>query len=80
MEWGKRGMRVNSLCPGNIITPMVRENFEENPGLKGGKWEEESMLGRLAGPFKGAGLFLCSPASSYMTGSAMIVDGGHTAW
>ena len=81
MEWGKRGIRVNSLCPGHIVTPMVRENFEEDPGLRG-KWEEESMLGRLAGPeeFKGAGLFLCSPASSHMTGSAMIVDGGHTAW
>ena len=81
MEWGKHGIRVNSLCPGHVITPMVQQNFKEDPGLKE-KWEEESMLGRIAIPeeFKGAILFLCSPASSYMTGSAMIVDGGHTAW
>lgn len=35
MEWEKRGIRVNSLCPGHIFTPMVRGNFEENPGLRG---------------------------------------------
>ena len=81
MEWGKHGIRVNSLCPGHVITPMVQANFKEDPGLLG-KWEEESMLGRIAMPdeFKGPALYLCSPASSYMTGSAMLVDGGHTAW
>lgn len=34
MEWGKEGIRVNSLCPGHIITPMLKKNFEDNPSLK----------------------------------------------
>ncbi|EKG10321.1 Short-chain dehydrogenase/reductase SDR [Macrophomina phaseolina MS6] len=90
MEWssvgrghkgGLGGIRVNSLSPGHIVTPMVRKNFEEVPGLCE-KWERENMMGRLARPeeFKGAGLFLLSRASSFMTGANLIIDGGHTAW
>lgn len=87
MEWGRinengeGGIRVNCLSPGHIITPMVQKNFEEVPGLKE-TWEKENMLGRLAKPeeFKSAGLFLLSRASSFMTGSNMVIDAGHTAW
>ncbi|KAF2091882.1 oxidoreductase [Saccharata proteae CBS 121410] len=87
MEWshiradGSGGLRVNSLSPGHIITPMVKKNFDEVPGLKQ-TWERENMLGRLSQPeeFKGAGLFLLSNASSFMTGANLIIDGGHTAW
>tara|TARA_R110002060_G_scaffold51436_4_gene62415 strand:- start:920 stop:1114 length:195 start_codon:yes stop_codon:yes gene_type:complete len=45
-------------------------------------WEAENMLGRLAKPeeFRGAALFLLSDASSFMTGSSLVIDGGHTAW
>ncbi|PYH90258.1 short chain dehydrogenase/oxidoreductase [Aspergillus ellipticus CBS 707.79] len=81
MEWGRHGIRVNSLCPGHIITPMVEQVFQQNPAARA-VWEAENMLGRLAYPeeFRGAALFALSDASSFMTGSTMLIDGGHTAW
>jgi NAD(P)-dependent dehydrogenase (short-subunit alcohol dehydrogenase family) len=87
MEWGRidgegrGGIRVNCLCPGHIVTPMVKETLREVPESKE-IWEAENMLGRLAKPeeFRGAALFLLSDASSFMTGSSLIIDGGHTAW
>lgn len=81
MEWGSKGIRVNSLCPGHIITPMVQKNFTQVPELEE-MWQRESMLGRLSKPeeFTGAIIFMLSDASSYMTGSALVIDGGHTAW
>ncbi|KAI9847470.1 MAG: hypothetical protein M1837_002371 [Sclerophora amabilis] len=81
MEWGQHGIRVNSLCPGHIITPMVLENFREKPDLKE-IWERENMLGRLSTPdeYVGAAVYLLSNASSFQTGGTLTVDGGHTAW
>ena len=97
MEWGQHGIRVNSLCPGtlpedrrltstdmylgHIITPMVAQNFKDEPSLKE-QWEKESMLGRISSPeeFRGPATFLISNASSYMTGASLVIDGGHTAW
>ncbi|KAK9776815.1 hypothetical protein SCAR479_06553 [Seiridium cardinale] len=87
MEWspikedGTGGIRVNCICPGHILTPMVLKNFEEVPGLRE-KWERENMMGRLAdtSEFKGAVLYLASSASSFMTGNHLVIDGGHTAW
>jgi NAD(P)-dependent dehydrogenase (short-subunit alcohol dehydrogenase family) len=81
MEWGPNGIRVNSLCPGHVITSMVQRNFDEVPGLRK-RWESENMLGRLARPeeFAGAIIFMLSDSSSFMTGSCLTIDGGHTAW
>ncbi|KIX94059.1 uncharacterized protein Z520_10085 [Fonsecaea multimorphosa CBS 102226] len=85
MEWGKivngKPIRVNALCPGNIMTPMVRKNFEDDPKLKE-LWEKENMLGRISTPaeYRGAALFCLSDASSFMTGSSLVIDGGYTAW
>ncbi|EQL29412.1 alcohol dehydrogenase [Blastomyces dermatitidis ATCC 26199] len=81
MEWGQKGIRVNSLCPGHILTPMVQQTFEKVEGLWQ-TWESENMLGRLAKPveFTGAAIFLLSEASRFMTGSSLVIDGGHTAW
>lgn len=87
MEWsivggvGQGGIRVNCLCPGHIETPMAHMVMEKNPETKR-LWESENMLKRLAKPdeFRGVTLLLMSDASSFMTGSAVVVDGGHTAW
>ncbi|KAF2449131.1 NAD(P)-binding protein [Karstenula rhodostoma CBS 690.94] len=87
MEWGRinpdgsGGIRVNSLSPGHIVTPMVQDNFRKGEANRE-EWENNNMLGRLSTPeeYKAAVLFLLSRASSYMTGSNMIIDGGTTAW
>ncbi|KAF7549740.1 hypothetical protein G7046_g8251 [Stylonectria norvegica] len=87
MEWspmqkdGTGGIRVNCLSPGHILTPMVRKNLEDAPGLLK-EWEDATIMGRLAETqeFKGAALFLLSSASSFVTGSNLIVDGGHSSW
>ncbi|PLB49749.1 NAD(P)-binding protein [Aspergillus steynii IBT 23096] len=83
MEWGRGDgvIRVNCLCPGHIETPMARMVMEQKPETKQ-IWESENMLGRLARPeeFRGITALLMSDASSYMTGTSIVVDGGHTAW
>lgn len=85
MEWGKiidgKAIRVNVLCPGNIMTPMVVKNFEDDPSLRK-TWEDANMMGRISEPseYRGAVLFMLSDASSFMTASHLVIDGGYTAW
>jgi len=72
MEWGQiidgKPIRVNALCPGNILTPMVEKNFEDDPSLRK-LWTEGNMLGRLSNTreYRGAALFLLSDASSFVS-------------
>jgi NAD(P)-dependent dehydrogenase (short-subunit alcohol dehydrogenase family) len=75
-EFAQYGIRVNTLVPGVFATPMT-EKARENPDLMA-KWEKEIPLSRLGDPGEAASvvLFLCSDASSYMTGSTVTVDGG----
>ncbi|UNI16592.1 hypothetical protein JDV02_003018 [Purpureocillium takamizusanense] len=83
MEWsherddGSPGIRVNSISLGHIRTPMVEQTFAEEPELED-LWKRENMMGWLAKTeeFKGAALFLLSNASSFMTGSNLVMDGG----
>ncbi|KAI2794132.1 hypothetical protein POX_a00722 [Penicillium oxalicum] len=76
-----RQFGVNSLCPGHIATPMAQMVMDKSPETKK-VWESENMLGRLAQPgeFAGPAIFLLSDASSFVTGSTVVIDGGHTAW
>jgi NAD(P)-dependent dehydrogenase (short-subunit alcohol dehydrogenase family) len=79
-EWADRGVRVNCISPGYIATPMTKL------GLDNPKWRETWLsgtpMGRLGEPAEVAAVavFLASPASSFMTGSNVVVDGGYTSW
>ncbi|MCJ1303388.1 hypothetical protein MMC08_006197, partial [Hypocenomyce scalaris] len=80
-EWGKYGIRVNTISPGYIVTQMVEELFEQHPERRR-DWSTENMLGRLSKPreYRGAAVFLISDASSFMTGGDLRMDGGHASW
>ncbi|ROV92809.1 hypothetical protein VPNG_09112 [Cytospora leucostoma] len=81
MEWGLSGIRVNTISPGYIVTTMTAPLFEQFPDRKE-NWPKDNMLGRLSYPqdYRGAAVFLLSEASSFMTGTDLRIDGGHTAW
>ncbi|KAI1338698.1 NAD(P)-binding protein [Xylariaceae sp. FL0016] len=73
------GIRVNCVCPSWTATPMVTRAMEGVEGLS--EFIKKAVpIGRIAAPEEVADavVFLCSPRSSYITGSAMIVDGGTT--
>ncbi|MGH7896672.1 MAG: SDR family NAD(P)-dependent oxidoreductase [Candidatus Binatia bacterium] len=80
IEWGKRGITVNTLAPGYFPTDLTAKDFERAEIRE--RAEAFVPLGRLgqAGELRAALLFLVSPASSYVTGSTVFVDGGYTAW
>jgi NAD(P)-dependent dehydrogenase (short-subunit alcohol dehydrogenase family) len=79
-EWSPRGVRVNSISPGYIGTAMTKAALE-NPVWRD-IWLSSTPMGRLGEPAEVAAVavFLASPASSFMTGSDVIVDGGYTSW
>ncbi|KAI5778875.1 short chain dehydrogenase/oxidoreductase-like protein [Geopyxis carbonaria] len=80
-EWGVHNIRVNTLSPGYIMTQMVEKLFETFPE-RDAEWSAQNMLGRISRPeeYRGVAVFLMSDASTFMTGSDIIVDGGHCAW
>lgn len=80
-EWGQYNIRVNTISPGYIVTQMVEELFKQYPERRD-EWPKQNMLGRLSAPkeYRGAAVFLVSDASSFMTGSDLRIDGGHSAW
>ncbi|KAI0473675.1 hypothetical protein GGR56DRAFT_696123 [Xylariaceae sp. FL0804] len=81
MEWGARGIRVNTISPGYIVTEMVERLFALHPDRER-EWPRQNMLGRLSRPddYRGAAVFLLSDASRFMTGADLRIDGGHSAW
>ncbi len=80
VEWAPHNVRVNAISPGHVATPLVRRQWEVEPGLKD-YFESRTPLGRLAEPIDmvGAAVFLAGPASAMITGQVLAVDGGYTA-
>ena len=79
IEWGRHGIRVNTICPTFIRTPFTQATFD-NPERRA--WIEDKIkLGRVGEveDVMGAVLYLASPASALVTGTAIRVDGGWTA-
>jgi NAD(P)-dependent dehydrogenase (short-subunit alcohol dehydrogenase family) len=83
IDHGKQGVRVNCICPGDVETPMLPEDAR----MRGMKWDDylascnNRPMGRIgtADEIAKAVLFLASEDSSFMTGAALVVDGGGTA-
>ncbi|MBF6593989.1 MAG: SDR family oxidoreductase [Thermaceae bacterium] len=79
-EWASRGVRVNAISPGYIATPMTKKGLDTPEWREA--WLSTTPMGRLGEPAEIGPLavFLASDASSFMTGSNVLIDGGYTAW
>jgi NAD(P)-dependent dehydrogenase (short-subunit alcohol dehydrogenase family) len=83
IDHGRQGIRVNCICPGDVETPMLPEDAR----MRGLNWQDylagcaNRPLGRIgtSDEIAKAALFLASDDSSFMTGAALVVDGGGTA-
>ena len=77
LEYGHRGVRVNAVCPGTVLTPMV-ERAVATPGLEA-QLVALHPIGRIGTPeeIANAVLWLCSDDASFVLGHALAVDGGY---
>lgn len=79
-EWASRGVRVNAVAPTYINTPI--NAFADKSGAMYRRWIDCTPMARLGEPEEVASvvLFLASDASSLMTGSIVLADGGYSCW
>lgn len=79
LEYAKQNIRVNALCPAFVDTPMIDAICAENPKFKR-RFEACQPVGRMARPeeIANAVVYLCSDESSFITGTAFVIDGGLT--
>lgn len=80
LQLGPEGIRVNTVCPGAILTPMIAPLYEEDPARRT-NMEERTPLRRLGTPEDVAAAisFLLSDHASFITATDLVVDGGWTA-
>ena len=78
LEYGPHNIRVNSIAPGLVKTDFARALWENPQTLK--STTERTPLGRIGEPdeIAGAAVFLASRAGAFMTGQAIVIDGGAT--
>jgi NAD(P)-dependent dehydrogenase (short-subunit alcohol dehydrogenase family) len=79
-EWASRGVRVNSISPGYIRTPLTELGVSRSEWSE--VWLSSTPMRRLAEPqeIAPAVLFLASDAASFATGTNLVIDGGYTSW
>ncbi len=79
-EWASRGVRVNAVAPTYIRTPLNAFADPDSPMYR--RWIDGTPMGRLGEPEEVAAaiLFLASDASSLITGTVMLTDGGYSCW
>ncbi|NQV59352.1 MAG: SDR family oxidoreductase [Alphaproteobacteria bacterium] len=80
LGYAASGIRVNAVCPGYIVTPLVEGILERHPERKA-QIMADHPVGRLGVPeeISEAAVWLCSDAASFVNGTAMTVDGGYVA-
>jgi NAD(P)-dependent dehydrogenase (short-subunit alcohol dehydrogenase family) len=79
LEYGRKGIRINAVCPGVIRTEMMERAIERDPRRKA-HIEQAHPIGRVgeAEDIANAVVFLSSDAAAFMIGHSMVVDGGYT--
>jgi NAD(P)-dependent dehydrogenase (short-subunit alcohol dehydrogenase family) len=78
MEWAAAGVRVNILAPGRFLTPLTEGEMSDQQKYQA--WVKKVPLGRLGKPdeLREIAVWLASDASSFVTGSTFVIDGGVT--
>ena len=78
-EWGKYNINVNAICPGYFYSPLTKETLDSDFFQQNAKTMIPLSRYGNEGELDSAAIFLASPASSYVTGVILPVDGGYTA-